>query len=556
MSNIKKILALSFLTIPYALESNDCCPDACAPISQNLWQPHAFSAYASREILIMKGLDVDQEKDHWISRFGFTTEYMQNFRNQCQGLGALPFWSGTNTMTIGDNSGDYDLDAYQFGMGDIKTNSEGKLESGAITLNPKIQQAGTEFLWWLQQYDDKPGVYCKVKMPVGAMIMNNRLCEDPATLSYANVYVEHDNFDRDGRSLISPEVFYPTLSAAFASGLHSQDPIFEFGRITCCQNSSIKLGDISVVVGGNFVASENGHAGLGFKVSCPTGTVPTAKYVLEPIFGRAGHWGVGAEFYAHYKHNNNDDGTKYWTFWVQSELMHLFSGRKPSWRSFDLAANGPGSKYLLLQRYAYEGAITNNSPSNLHPAINLTTLPVISTFDLEGNCAMMIDCHNHNWNVGLAVEFWARTRESLAIDNCRALQDRDNALTDYNLNHYVVLGRQIGNIGGSRWCEPLARINKSAPRQLSVIEDAYKQQVKSATDDANRIPADYEVALDICGATAPQIFTGKILGEFGYTWEDKKTAPHVSVFGAVELAGSDKRAANLWSVGLQGSVQF
>ncbi|MBI2352740.1 hypothetical protein HYV11_00675 [Candidatus Dependentiae bacterium] len=552
MLNInKKWCLLAILLISHFNRSDNCSSDdGCSAMSNNLWQPHAFSNYASREILVMKGLDVDKEKKDWVSRFGLTSEYMQNFRNLCTGLGALPFWSGTNTMTIGDNSGEFDIDTYQFGMGDVKK-IDGVVQSGTISLSPTIQQMGTELLWWLQQHDDKPGVYFKLKVPLGAMRVTNKLCEQPATLTGENVYTGLNN-----RVLIAPPAFYPTLSDAFAGGIETQDPLFAYGRISCCTNTAVRFGDLTLVLGGNFVANENGHAGIGFKVSCPTGNVPTAQYVLEPIFGRAGHWGAGAEFYGHYKKYTNSDDSRYWTFWVQAELMHLFSGRRPSWRSFDLKANGPGSKYLMVQHYIYGGNTTLTTPSHLHPAINITTMPVFSTFEMEGNCAMMFDYHWDNFNIGLAGEFWGRTKESLAIDVCKAHQDRDNRLEDFELNNYAVVGRQIGQIGTNAptWCEPLARINKSQDRFFGTT-DAPKGIV-DATLAENRIPSDFDEALDICGAAAPRVFTGKLLGELGYTWSDRKSVPHVSLFGAVELAGSDERAANLWSVGVQGSLQF
>ena len=72
----------------------------------------------------------------------------------------------------------------------------------------------------------------------------------------------------------------------------------------------------------------------------------------------------------------------------------------------------------------------------------------------------------------------------------------------------------------------------------------------------NRISADYNVALDICGAAAHRIFTGKVLAECGYMWADNVYLPHISVFAGAELAGKKNHTGNLWSVGLQGSLQF
>lgn len=575
MLKLKKVFLLGMLSAAGLMQaesssssssdcSSSCSSDCDSPKSQNLWQPHAFSAYGSREILLMKDIHLSTDKE-WVSRFGTATEYMQSFNNDnCHGLGALPFWSGTNKMTIGDNSGDYDLDAYQFGLGDLATVG-GELQSGKITLAPKVQHVGSELMWYLVQNQDKPGFYSKVKLPLGAMIVNAKLCEDPATTGNSNVYYYNnatvgtgdDASYTGGINAFPPALYYPNLTTALAGGTNQQNPIYKFGKYECCNHTVIRMGDIGLVAGMNFVVKDSGHFGIGAKVSCPTGNVPTAEYALEPIFGRAGHWGVGGEITGHYKHEMDDE--RYWTFWVQGEAMHLFAGRRPSWRSFDLKANGAGSKYLLIQQYTYSDDGTSFEAGRFDTAINFTTLPVKSTFSVEGNFAMMFDYHHKNMNIALGGEFWGRAAEKLSIDSCN-LNNLDNYNDDYNLNDWAVLGRQLGNlvptITGDTlyWCEPLATINTSKPIQNST--NNFPDEVKNATLAVNRIPQKYSDALDICGAAAHRVFTGKVVGELGYTWEDHKHVPHVGLFGGAEFAAQSSRFVNLWSVGLQGTLQF
>lgn len=553
-----------------------CAKDCEDPKSQNLWQPHAFSNYASREILLMKDIDLDVDKE-WVTRFGFATEYMQSFNNDsCNGLGALPFWSGTNKMTIGDNSGDYDLDAYQFGMGNLLLNDdEAIVKSGSITLAPNIQHVGTEFMWYLVQNQDKPGLYAKLKLPIGAMIVNTKLCEDPAVLAGTNAYwvegVGTPPIISTGIAGFPPALYYTSLTEALAGGTSQQHPVYKYGKFNCCNHTTIRLGDMTAAMGANFVVNDKGHFGVGIKVSAPTGNVPTAEYALEPIFGRAGHWGLGGEITGHYKHCMEKEGC-YWTAWVQGEVMHLFQGRRPSYRSFDLLANGAGSKYLLLQHYTYNGAGTAFVPGirsveqtgavyvagDYQPAINLTTLPVKSTFSLEGNFAFMFDFHHNNMNFALGGEFWGRSKECLKIDTCNIPSDCCG--TDYNLNDWAVVGRQIGGIQVDDdvfryWCEPAAKINESLALYTGAA-DARPEGIQDATVAANRIPAAFDEALDIAGAAAHRVFTGKVLAELGYTWTDHKYVPHVGVFGGAEFAATSSRFPRLWSVGIVGTVQY
>ena len=539
--------SISFNTIcQSSVSSNNC--NTCGPTSKNLWQPHAFSNYASREILIMKGLDLARKSDSWLNRVGFATEYMNSFDNgNDHGLGAMPFWSGTSTMTIGNNDGKADLDAYQFGMGDVDVDSAGV--GGKITFAPNIQQVGSEFLWYGMQNKDKYGVYAKFKVPLGAMIVTSNVCEDPAKEKLDIISGYH-----------APKHYYPTLTAALHSGTYQKKPVYYYGKLAGCKQTQIRLGDITMALGMNAIAKEDKLLGFGAKISCPTGNVPQAEYMIEPIFGRAGHWGVGAELFGEYTYNfDSTDCQKERSIrlWAQGELMHLFNGRT-GWRSFDLAANGKGSKYILIQKYNFKAqAPYDIYQIGLDAAINYTTLPVVSSFGMEGNFSLAIDFKQDNWNMSVIGEFWGRSKENLSI-HCYPIDFLNNQVDDFDLNNYAVMGRQMAKnpTPGAMWCQPNAKINESQPAVIGKNLPIPGSGVVDASVSTNRIPSDYNKALDICGAQAQKIMTGKFLAEFGYTWKQHNNVPNVSIFGGAELAGKNSNWPRLWSIGLQASMQF
>lgn len=556
---LKQLLFTLLMSAPYVTTAGDCC--ACPSnecdnaTSQNLWQPHAFSAYSSTNLIQMKeayekGPDSDDDRVFYLSAAG---QYMQNFG--CNTMGALPFWSGTNTMTIGTNDGESSLDAYQFGMGDVTT-------PGSIKLDPQVQEFGVDILWYFMQHKTGRGIVAKIDAPLAAMKIKSQLCEDPAVLSNT-----------------ADEVWTPpypavpnrpqTLTEAFGGGaidgnelaagvLH---PITLYkGRIMgCCPLTAIRLADLSFTLGYNFVNEERGFFMLGLKTTCPTGNVPTGDFVFEPIVGRAGHWGFGAELSSAYRVWSNDCTEV--QLWMQGELLHLFNGRTPSYRSFDLLQNGKGSKYLLLQFYAAENPTedpvnpTGRVASFITQAVNVTTFPVISTIGVEGSFAFMLEARRENWNAGIGAEVWGRTAECLSIDMCSALR-----FGNVNLNDYAVLGRQISVNQDTEeildLCEPLATINKSQDRVLTLDSDYDTTLIKDARVASNRIPADVTEALDICGARAPRAVTGKVFGELGYTWRDHCHTPNLTVFGGAEFSDKTSRMFNLWSVALKGSFIF
>ncbi len=559
-------------------------------LSNTTWLPRSTASNATVEIFLEKGLFSENVASKpWNGILSFATTYAQNFGKQCNNahnLGAMPFWSGTNTLTVGNNDGKADLDAYQLGLGNVITDENGI--AGTITLNPQVQQASSTLLLYYVQDKNDPGFFFKLGTTLGAMVMTNHVKEQSVvpdnTLNFTQTTNPGDqDIEYQWFNYPPPYRRYQSIENAFFGGLNQcniiggnlQKPVrLRKGRIDPNANSKIRLGDLWASAGYNFIARDSGLLAAAFKASCPTGNVPTCDYLLEPIFGRAGAWAVGGEIISFYK-ITPDHSNYTLNIWFQGELLHLFSGRRPNYRSFDLKQNGPGSKYLLVQEYlAYYNkssaspfdTVQDFAPNTLHPAINFTTLPVISSIGLEGNCALVFDFSHNNFNVSLGAEFWGRTHEKLELDRAYILDLRLETL-----NNYAVLGRQVSSyaIDGqatavtSFYCEPLAKINQSQdPVILSgttpnvTTPTTLPDGIADARDPKNRIPEKLTDALDICGAQAPACWTGKATLQAGYTWNNHCYTPSLSLFGNVEFVSDKKTNTPTWGAGLQGNINF
>lgn len=590
---IKKVLQCAVIGIAIFLHFLQFCPQDCS-ISKNLWLPRAFSSYSMHDLVQEKFLfhseNNEKEQAYLIS---FFTEYMQNFGAQandictnaktfkaCKNLGSLPFWSGTNVMTVGNNNGAADLDAYQLGLGNVIVDVNGI--AGRIQLSPKVQQVGTDIFMYYVHKREESGLFFKIHLPLGAMIIHPNFKElEPVVQDGLTSFTQ--TTQNPASSVITYQFpAYPplfrrsaTLSDAFCGGdFNCNDKLagnrshpirIRKGRIATTKQTIIALADISASFGYNFVIRKNGNFGVAGKVTCPTGNVPSGDYMLEPIFGRGGAWGVGAEFVGFYNLWLNDDVTKYVDLWWQGEILHLMPGRTPNFRSFDLKKNGLGSKYLLIQNYSAE---PNNDlvPYVIEPAVNITTLPVFSKIAIEGSVALMLDANYKNWNFALGAEFWSRSAEKLSIDFTVAVD-----LRLPNLNNYAVLGRQLSSydIDGQTnqvftyYCEPLATIGKSqdSVRLVGSIPTvtapaALPDGIKDARLSANRIPEKLDDALDIVGAQALKVLSAKLFSQFGYTWAQHYYAPSLSVVGGVELSNDANKNLKFWSLGFQWSLCF
>jgi hypothetical protein len=565
------------------LPAHPICPVDYAQ-SQNFFHMRAFSSSSIREIYMLKSMYMADTPNEfgWRKDFAFALEYMSNFGAKCdscqQNLGSLPFWSGTNKMTYGTNNGQSNLDAYQFGMGDVQN-------QGTIELNVDIMHVGCDLLFHAAHSNHNRGFYCTIRAPIGAMTIQTHLSEEVADLDVT----AEQNLNNVWLSYPSLANRYTSLTQAFQAGsLSSNDQIIiqsgthrpfalDSARFSAYRLVAIRIADVCASFGYAFYTSDKGFLSMGAKFTAPTANLPTGRHVLEPVFGHAAHWGVGAELTGHYKIWEDPRKDRGLDFWFKGDVMHLRSGRRPNFRTFDLAQNGPGSKYLLIQKYFLSTPTTSNPtgaiPTYITQAANITTLPVISRFNAEGTCAVVFDFHERNWNLAFGSEFWARSRESLNLDAVHLIHV-DAAI----LNQYAVLGRQVsddartylanppnGAILSLHLCEPLATINTSidcvegvgTPPAALAYPTTLPAGVADARNPSNRIPADLNQALDVAGAQAHRAMTVKLSSQFGYTWKEYRFTPNLSMIGNLEFAlGGGNAMINTCSIGAQGSLNF
>jgi hypothetical protein len=353
-------------------DTSGCLYSGCVQ-SQNLWQPHAFSVSMSREILLEKPAWTNMDDvEGWNGTFGVGFEYMKSLRNCygcssascCKSLGTMPFWAGdkTNVMLVGDNSGNYTLDAYQMGLGPVTTN-------GSIVLNTSVFQTGGDFFLYAGSHRSERGFFLKMHGPVGAINVKTHLSQHGELQS---VIYGTDQLQQ-GHTTEAP---YEDMNEAFAGGEPAGDlRSLKFGRIFCNCSSVVKFGDLAFAFGYNFYATETAHFGAAIRFTAPTGNKACAVKMLEPIFGRNGHWAAGGEIIGHWRAWQADEDDKFFDIWFDGTVEHLFNSQHI--RSFDLRGKGYGSKYLLLANYAtntYQNEITNEDnriPENIFNALDI-----------------------------------------------------------------------------------------------------------------------------------------------------------------------------------------
>jgi hypothetical protein len=509
--------------------------------SKNYFQPRAFSANLAREMLL-EGFK-HRDSDGWYGEFSADVAYQRNWyqgnengsgQDVANGLGAFSFWSGTNSMTIGNNDGTSNVDVYQFGLGSATG-------TGSITLDPILYQTGADFMFVVGSSANESCFFAKIKAPLGVFNLNPNLEEVeviPSVYTAGQLSL--------ATSPTQPVVNDPAASMkqAFAGNLiggqSSASGDFQqmqYGLINGNISSGTQFGDVEMTAGYRYISAKDNAFSVAVRAAAPTGGKPDGQYMIEPVFGRGGNWALGGYVDGRvslWKGNNHNC----LDLKVMANAMHLFSTN--TIRSYDLTANGKGSKYLLIG--SFPNSAYNSEVQNL---INVSTLDSTSSFGVEGDAAIALTYVARCWSFDLGYEFWGRSAENLTIS--------DDAV--FAANTYAVLGRQaVGSttaVGEDypalNLCQPNATIYSSVPAQTSASGSVQlvSQSNQIKLTDFNVPAAQQDTAL-----------TSKVFSKLTYEWVDSNIRPHLGVMGELEISTSNNNALPQWAVALMGGVSF
>jgi hypothetical protein len=310
-----------------------------------------------------------------------------------------------------------------------------------------------------------------------------------------------------------------------------------YGLIDGQQSTGAKFGDLEMTAGYRFISNDDNSLSVAVRASAPTGGQADGVYMMQPIFGRGGNWGLGGYVDGHVKvwEGNNENC---FCIKLMANAMHLFNA--DTVRSYDLTANGNGSKYLLVSTYS--GTVYSSEIANL---INYSTLASSSSFGVEGDAVVSFAYIARGWSVDLGYEFWGRSSETLTITG------------DFAEQAYAILGRQTiydndgtaSSVGAL--CQPTATIAVS--EAWAGNNGAATATLPLASAAANRIAV---ADLDVTGAQQDTSLSSKVFTKVGYEWADSDYCPHLGVMGEFELSNSNNNALPQWGVSVVGGVSF
>jgi hypothetical protein len=492
------------------------------------------------------------ECEGWFGNFTVEGFYNGSFNNKkATGVGSLMSFGGstTNEMSVGTPAAAaavttlFNVDAYQFGLGNLSTASTGKMK-----IEPKMYSAGANLMLFVGANRAETGFWFKANGAVGVQSVDPQLTESgalPTATSYA------DNTFGSATAIATTSL-YKNMKEAFAAktAISTEYKQLKYGKIDGKKTTGAKFGDINVTLGYNFVANDTTVVGVGVRGLIPTANKPTAEHALEPIFGHGGNWAVGGELFVKTTLWSSDESDKSLNFYLNGHASHYFKAEQT--RSFDTTLNQDGSRYLLVARYnnnsavATQGASSAEFKGEVANLINYSTLTANSTVSVEGAAAALLDFNCGNWNMGAGVEFWGSAKEKLAITGTLP--------TDLVILGRQFVGRNAAAVAGGL-CQPGATMTS---QEAQVAIAAVGGTAATTTLPYAGLAASKIKASDLNAESAANDarHSVKAFANVGYKWMDSSYCPFLGLTGSADFATSKRNAASHWGVAVQGGLCF
>lgn len=303
--------------------------------------------------------------------------------------------------------------------------------------------------------------------------------------------------------------------------------------------SLVRLADVELALGYNFILRPWMHLGTTFRVLAPTGNRPEAVYFFEPVAGDGKHTGIGAGLSGHFELWNNCCDQAFGIYFM-ANFYHLF--RSTQKRTFDFKENGIGSRYLLLKGFT----MMNNMPiydNVIQRGPNITTLEAKVTVPFEADASVLFNYEKCGFTFDVGYNIWGRSAEQIKL---------------------------TGEIDKDRWGikggtfvinmpDPMFPQNsRNQTNSRATITGANSEMDMFDTNTSGQ-PAVVFIKtddLDIEGAEAPSALSHKVFAHLGYIWDNCDYSPFLGIGGEVEFSGREDRALDQWGIWAKGGFYY
>ncbi|MDR3647214.1 MAG: hypothetical protein P4L22_06750 [Candidatus Babeliales bacterium] len=298
-----------------------------------------------------------------------------------------------------------------------------------------------------------------------------------------------------------------------------------YGKISSCNLENSGMDDIELKFGYNYYnCAGTGHLGLYVQTLIPIAEKPNARFLFEPLIGRA-HWGLGAGTNLASKFIERENTSLVWMGDVS--WYYLFKSKEK--RSFDLN-NGNWSRFM-------RGVTTTDTT---FPLINSLTQTVDVTPRNVVNFWTALHFQRCNWHLEAGYNLWYRQCEKISLNanGCSA----PCAVNLVNTANAAPFGT-FGILNLNNVCIPITASNATI-----------NQPRTSVVSNATFVPIQL-TDINLSSAAHPRVLTNKFYGSVAYDFTIHQRPLNVGLSASYEFT-NNKNALEEWAVWGNFGVEF
>lgn len=546
--------------------------------NKTFFSPRSQSVNGALELVGWESLiHLDDGRDRWYMTWALTPLYSRSLvpKQLAQFLFGSPCFivSGSRVpdRSATDVLGDY------FGLSPNYKSS--------VSVEPAIGSFLMDFNWFIGLDEVLSGLYVQFHLPIVHTTWDLGLTEcvlitgtQPQPAGY----------------MASQDVAATTLPKTFKQSLHGhttfgdmREPL-KYGKVFDRQTLT-HTSDIQVSVGWDFLLSDWYHFGIFARGVLATGNTPDSHFLFEAIAGNCGCWEAGAGFTGH---------VQLWQSWDEDQVLalycfawasHLFANHQR--RSYDFITNGPGSRYMLVERFnspsqdLFVGspagpAVANQYQGRLLPAINITTLKSIISVPVQANGVLKLAYSWGPFEFDVGYDVWYRHAERL---HCRT-KIPTNAFAfkgDAQVYGFEMAGlgnaialsatQQQATINAGQGTANIQLTNNNADNpviaastaglltQVTPQDAALFGIMPSAVNSSSPGLTVLDSDINEQSGLLPKALSHKIFANFNTIWDFTTVQPYLGIGFAGEVAhtcSSDNSGYTQWSIWMRGGLSY
>lgn len=485
------ILSLSTLFVPLFCADDS---DNRAIYGKTFFSPKPQGNYQPRRMMgVMHQYYRPQQCRSWVTYSGLLDQ-AGTFKNQ--DIGNYLFFNHLNSMLFASNEDAFtDVFTQNFLL---NNNFE-----GTLTITPRNTTTVIDNALFFGFDSFLPDWYLFIELPWCTTRWN---LKKSTTTQSVGTTIPADSLGNSSAQPAPTTSLFDAVNGQFTF-FDVQEPL-HFARMDESHSQS-GLADIRLSIGTSFVNREDRHFGLSARCIIPTGNRPNGEFLFEPVVGNGHHFQLGFGLSAHDQVWNFGD--LWLNGYLEGSLYHVFKAQQR--RSFDLKANGIGSRYLLLKEFSnnvYTGRIVRGP--------NVLTLSCKVSNAIDAQATGMFELGYNDWIAQVGYNVWGRS------------QDQISDIELFAENTYGIAG--LSGTGTDR------------DRTASLTTIRGENATNLDTTNVYLKNSD----IDVQSAEHPIVFTNLVFAYLGYHPQCCAYDPFAGIALEVELSGHHNRAFNMWHI--------